>query len=305
MVKKTFLASVVVLVGIIAFSGLSWAAVLWFENWDGSPEDNWSFEGNWQSGVPTAGPTDVISPPDCAATNLDGDYPNYADYRLVRFSPFEVPAAEQNPRLVFWHWYDFDSDSNDYGVLQIKVGSDPWISISNAIYFTSCGRWIQSVVDLSDYAGQSVQIAFYFHSNSNTVAPGWYIDNVEIHPLGGEKFSIDIKANGSDKQILVKPNENIVATIQLTAGPYEGAAADWWIGLLSTSGNYWLNEYGNWIKSETPVLYSQEDVHDLAETVVLDSQLGSGIYTLMFLMDSHDGQLMINKGDYLNIISKW
>ena len=78
-----------------------------FENsWDGWEADN----GVWEIGVPTSGPpanaqgnrahegTAVL------ATILSG---NYTDNRSSRvMSPaFVVPAADQNPRLRFWHWW--------------------------------------------------------------------------------------------------------------------------------------------------------------------------------------------------------
>lgn len=53
----------------------------------------------------------------CAATVLNGNYPEDRDSRLVS-QPFVVPPASTNPRLRFWHWWSFGSC--DYGQMQIS-----------------------------------------------------------------------------------------------------------------------------------------------------------------------------------------
>jgi hypothetical protein len=90
------------------------ADVLWSESW----EDNWTLRwhvdgGTWQVGVPTSGPDDAFAGRNCAATILDGPYPEPANSRLIRDATFVVPAADQSPRLRFWHWFSFDC--GDYG----------------------------------------------------------------------------------------------------------------------------------------------------------------------------------------------
>src|SRR5262249_34225155 len=42
--------------------------------------------------------------------------------------------------------------------------------------------WSQASADLSAYAGQSVQVAFYFQSGNEGYGggPGWFVDNVEL-----------------------------------------------------------------------------------------------------------------------------
>jgi uncharacterized repeat protein (TIGR01451 family) len=43
--------------------------------------------------------------------------------------------------------------------------------------------WVQTVLDLSDYAGQEVLIRFRFASDGNTSGVGWFIDNIELIDL--------------------------------------------------------------------------------------------------------------------------
>jgi hypothetical protein len=152
-----------------------------FENGMG----DWSVDGGtWESGVPTSGPNSAHSGTNCAATVLAGDYDDNTSGRLI--SPaFAVPAADQNPRLRFWQWYNFNA--SDFGQVQIKVGTNVWQALSASYGGNSGGTWSRSSFDLSTYAGQTVQIGFYFESHSNpywpyntSVGPGWYVDEVTL-----------------------------------------------------------------------------------------------------------------------------
>jgi len=70
------------------------------------------------NGIPTSGPNAAHGGTQCAATILNGNYPVTADTRLTRLSYFTVPAANQNPRLRFWHWFSFSTA--DYGKYRLK-----------------------------------------------------------------------------------------------------------------------------------------------------------------------------------------
>ena len=155
---------------------------VWSEDFEIDPTSRWSVSsGVWEMGVPTSGPNTSHGGTQCAATVLNGNYPNYADTRLFRLSYFTVPSADQNPRLRFWHWFSFDS--GDYGKVQIHVQGAPntdWLDISEQYIYTGSSVWTFPSIDLSAYAGQAIQIAFYLHSDSYTGSPGWYIDDISV-----------------------------------------------------------------------------------------------------------------------------
>ena len=180
MLKRASVICVMVLVGILfAFTNQSRAATLWCEDWEGNWTDNWHVDaGTWEVGFPTSGPGEPYGGQNCAATVLDGNYSNYVDTRLIRHTTFVVPAAEDNPRLRFYHWYDFRINDNDYGKVQIRVvGNENWETLDS--YVNHSGWiWTRPLLSLSAYAGQTVEIAFYFHSDDGYVQPGWYIDDV-------------------------------------------------------------------------------------------------------------------------------
>jgi len=158
---------------------------VWQDNFE-SPNvwDNWSVDnGVWEIGSPLTGPATnsagyrAHEGASCAATVLNGNYPANVSSRLIRATPFVVPPANQNPRLQFWHWYQFSG--NSYGVVQIKYGTNLWTDLSPRYYDTSSAVWTRPAVDLSAYAGKAVEIAFRIVADGN-VADGWDVDEVSV-----------------------------------------------------------------------------------------------------------------------------
>jgi hypothetical protein len=98
---------------------------------------------------------------------------------------FTVAAVEENPRLRFWHWWSFSA--GDSGQVQVSVwdtGSGQWgqwEAVGSSITGTSSADWTRKDVDLTDYAGKRVRIAFYHTANGDSsVSTGWYLDDIEI-----------------------------------------------------------------------------------------------------------------------------
>src|SRR5439155_1734354 len=121
--------------------------------------EDWSVQGSvWQIGKPTSGPGAAHSGTNCAATILNGNYPNYADARLI--SPaFAVPSAGQQPRLRFWSWHQTagapTGGAGDYGQLQIRTNGGAWVDVTEPLFGHTGGAWMQRMVDLTAYGGQN------------------------------------------------------------------------------------------------------------------------------------------------------
>ncbi len=164
---------------------------VWVDSFEGDSATVWSRwsvdNGVWEIGNPTTGPATnsagfrTHDGTNCAATVLTGNYPAGTSSRLIRKTSFSVPPAAQNPRLQFWHWYQFSG--NSYGVVQIKLGlydsTNAWTDLSPRYYATGSGVWTRPVVDLSGYAGKIVSIAFQIAADGN-VADGWDVDDVRV-----------------------------------------------------------------------------------------------------------------------------
>ncbi len=153
---------------------------VFYDDFEGDWTSDWHADaGTWEVGVPTSGPNEAHSPTKCAATILAGNYTTSVNSRLIRHTSFIVPELNKNPRLRIWHWYSFSS--GDYGYIQLKIdGTTDWINISPKYINTGGNVWTYPSIDLSDYAGMSVQIAFFFHSDTYSNSTGWYIDDLRI-----------------------------------------------------------------------------------------------------------------------------
>jgi hypothetical protein len=178
--KKNFYLIIVLTLSVL-FVQANTQSVLWSETFEGDWTANWYVDaGTWEVGTPTSGPNAAYAGDNCAATVLGGNYSNNVETRLIRFTSFIVPASNQNPRLRFWHWFHFYNNDDDWGKVQLKVeGSSDWVDISGR-YDDNSTVWTYASLDLSGFAGQEVQIAFYMHSDYSASDPGWYIDDVSL-----------------------------------------------------------------------------------------------------------------------------
>jgi RHS repeat-associated protein len=141
-----------------------------------------SSQGVWEVGVPTSGPGSAHAGSNCVATVLGGNYPRSTLDTRLESPRFAVPAAGDNPRLRFWHYYNFGS--SDGGVVQIRVvGSNTWDTLASYSSYSGYS-WVRPSLDLSAYAGREVQLGFLMQIRDtgtwDSVGPGWYIDEVEI-----------------------------------------------------------------------------------------------------------------------------
>src|SRR5262249_853975 len=86
-----------------------------------------------------------------AATVASGNYDDWQHSRLISPS-FTMPASDQNPRLRFWHYYNFSA--GDYGEVQVQIeGSNTWAALPGAHWEweTSGGVWARPSLDLKTY----------------------------------------------------------------------------------------------------------------------------------------------------------
>jgi RHS repeat-associated protein len=179
---------------------------------------DWSVNaGTWEAGKPTSGPPTnsaglrAHSGTNCMATALSGTYGYNVDTRLI--SPAITIPSSGPASFRFWQWYDF---INAQGFVEIKTNNGPWQSISrtNLSFATAAvmsGGWINTAIDVSAYAGQTVQMAFHFISGASGYgsAPGWYIDDVSLDiaapilndPEGFEYGEGDWSTDSGDWQI--------------------------------------------------------------------------------------------------------
>ncbi len=115
-----------------------------------------------------------------AGTGLTNNTPANQSSRLIN-PVFVVPVATQNPRLRWWQWFQFgyDYQGTNEGRLQLSTNNGTsWQTL--ATYIGTSTDWSEPSVNLSAYAGQSVQAAFLFTSgdHDNGGSPGWFVDDM-------------------------------------------------------------------------------------------------------------------------------
>lgn len=156
---------------------------------------SWSTTGSWAIGTPTSGPNSGHNSTNCAATNLSGNYPNYADDWLISPS-ISLPVLthpSSQLKLNFWEWFEIES-GYDYGKLKISTDEgSTWREMDSR---SGSSDWRQTLIDLSSYAGQAIKLGFHFTSDYSQRYSGWYIDDFEIileepQPLGATLVNLN------------------------------------------------------------------------------------------------------------------
>lgn len=138
----------------------------------------------------------------------DGDFAFFAPNLENSTSMFltlrdPISLVGNNPGLTFWHSYDTEQ-YKDGGLVEISIDDgDTWLGLKDyfilngypdvhielsqisrisgaAAFHGSSEGYIQSIVDLSDFAGESVRIRFQFASDNSGGGDGWYVDNIEL-----------------------------------------------------------------------------------------------------------------------------
>jgi len=164
------------------FQDARFTSVLTFQDWE-SGFDGWTATDTiWQVGTPADGPPGVYGGIQCAATVLAGNYPSYANSRLI--SPaIELPSQPQDAGLWlrYWQWFKmYEGDGGDFGKVEISINGGDWQDLSLTWVQYKSDVWSQNLCDLSDYSGETIQIAFHFQSNGPYVDYGWCLDDVSI-----------------------------------------------------------------------------------------------------------------------------
>ncbi|GGA81133.1 S8 family peptidase [Ornithinibacillus halotolerans] len=133
----------------------------------------------WELGEPTSGPNGAVSGVNVYATNLAGQYPTRMDGTLIMPA---VSVPEEGAYLQFKSWHEFEQSSSgtawDYGRVVVSTDMTTWTTLSQ--FNGTSGDWVDAEVDLSEYAGQTINVGFYAYSDGSITKEGWYIDDVVL-----------------------------------------------------------------------------------------------------------------------------
>jgi len=123
---------------------------------------------------------------------------DHSDMSLTR--EFDLSDVSGSITMSYWTWYDLEEDY-DYVFLEISTDGEDW-RIIRAPSSTSedpsgnsygwgynglsggDGSWIQENVDLSNYAGEIIQIRFEYITDAAVHGEGFLLDDVSIPEIG-------------------------------------------------------------------------------------------------------------------------
>ncbi|UCE19140.1 MAG: hypothetical protein JSV84_01985, partial [Gemmatimonadota bacterium] len=177
---------------------------LFFEDFEHG-RGEWStggIENEWELGVPSYGPSQAHSGDCCWGTDLEGTYENNADCWL-KSPPVDLSGIGcAYMSLWVWNWVEDNvwDTSNLYDI------DDPlWLDITldGTTFYPLCGQmggvnddpeipqvggWSRVVLDLTQYAGNTVRLRFRFQSDNENTQPGSYIDDVHVYTKDATGF---------------------------------------------------------------------------------------------------------------------
>ncbi len=191
------------------------------------------------------------------SVNADDPTGEVSDQMLV--SPeFEVAGVLISPTLQFWNYQSIEDRAGgcyDGGLLEITTdGGASWTQVESGLVTDPydgpiasghgnplagqaawCGdpqNWLNSVVDLSAYAGQSVAFRYHLGSDNRGAVnrQGWYIDDVVVQSCAVEGYAVEW---GGGSSLGGLPGETVTHTFQLNN---MGASDSYTLGI---SGNSW------------------------------------------------------------------
>jgi hypothetical protein len=202
-----------------------------------SGADGWYADnGTWEVGSPTksgGAPTNSqYAGTNYAVTLLSANYPTDMNSRFI--SPYFI-LPQGSPYLRFWHWYNFACAGCgcDYGVVEIRVGTNAWQAVSPQ-YTGNSENWTEPYVDLTSFGGQTVQLAFQavVVNCQGATGPGWYVDGIQVYPYALPATTPYINVNRSKTNIIMnwtwltnytgfvlQSNTNLVSTNWSTVSP--------------------------------------------------------------------------------------
>jgi bacillopeptidase F len=146
------------------------------QNFESNP-NGWTSYGaanTWAWGVPTNGPRAAFSGEKVYATTLAGTYQSRANMSL-QMPPIDLPAGSSF--LQFKQWYNLERNY-DFGHVFVSTDAVNWVQKLRVNNLSN--GWIDGEVDLSEYAGQRIYVAFNVTTDGSVVKEGWYLDDVRL-----------------------------------------------------------------------------------------------------------------------------
>ncbi len=179
-------------------------------------EDDCDNFDNWTSSKWNVTQNNFHSPTGSITDSPNGDYQNNENNTITLAQPIEIPTTSL-ATLSFWTKWEIEA-GYDYVQLQLRQdGAGAWIPLEGRLtkpgnsnqlpgqpLYDGNSNWVREEVDLTDFAGSSVQLRFVLHSDSYVVGDGYYFDDLQLTVLDIETSLGESSALSKD--FLVYPN---------------------------------------------------------------------------------------------------
>jgi hypothetical protein len=128
------------------------------------------------------------------------------DYNEISYIEQQITVPVSSPYMSFWRWMvSSDTCGHDYG--RVLINSTE-VDVDELCQANNTNGWVQKVIDLSAYAGESVLIQIRAECNG-TLNSNLFVDHVAFqssltsssHPIGG---ITGIEANYLKQDVLDK-----------------------------------------------------------------------------------------------------
>lgn len=118
-----------------------------------------------------------------------------SDMTLTR--TFDFSGADGPLTLTYWTWYDLEEDY-DYAYVEASLDGKQWQILTTPSgtpqdptgnsfgwgYNGMSGGWVQESVDLSEFAGQKVEIRFEYVTDETVNGEGMLVDDIALREIG-------------------------------------------------------------------------------------------------------------------------
>jgi len=150
---------------------------------------NWTMSGGWNTTT-----VQSYSPTRSFSESPTGNYGNSSNRTMTLTTARNVSSMPVTI-LSFYHRYNIDILDNAY----VDVSSDNGVTWNSIKYYYGIqNEWKQEVLDITELANASTtfKIRFSVVTNTNTVADGWYVDNIKI-----SNYPDALTSTGNNQQI--------------------------------------------------------------------------------------------------------
>ncbi|AKT37276.1 uncharacterized protein CMC5_014070 [Chondromyces crocatus] len=219
------------------------------EGFESCPPSGWTLSGPWECGVPTTvGPSGAFEGSNVIATRISANHTTSQTYAVAyaQTPPINLSTAT-NPMLRFMAWVSTHGRTNVGFNLKVSTdGGTTWTVVNTVspryplaavdtqpawggLDMTN-GTYQPFVADLSAYVGQTVLLRFSFRSDTSTVQPGVYVDNVIV--AEADTVPIDILRDHLPRGVIGQPYHALMAK-------RGGSTASVW-SIVSGTNHAWL-----------------------------------------------------------------